>query len=38
MTTTAWIMMLTTMGIITSFTVYFFLKVLKTPHKSESDK
>lgn len=37
MTTLAWIMMITTMGIITSFTVYFFVKVLRTPPKSESD-
>jgi hypothetical protein len=38
MTTTAWVMMITTMGIIATFTGYFFWKVLRTPHKSESDK
>ena len=26
------------MGIITAFTIYFFVKVLKTPTKSESEQ
>lgn len=38
MTAAAWIMMITTMGIVTGFTVYFFLKVLRTPRKPESDQ
>ncbi len=37
MTTLAVVMMITTMGIITAFTGYFFWKVLRTPHKSESE-
>lgn len=38
MTTLAWFMMIATMGIITAFTIYFFVKVLKTPTRSESDQ
>jgi len=37
MTTTAIVMMIITMGIVTSFTVYFFVKVLRTPTKSEDE-
>jgi hypothetical protein len=37
MTTTAVIMMVVTMGIVTAFTVYFFVKVLRTPTKSEEE-
>jgi hypothetical protein len=35
MTTAAVLMMLITMGTVTAFTIYFFWKVLRTPHKSE---
>ena len=38
MTTLAWIMMITTMGIIAAFTIYFFIKVLRTPTRSESEQ
>jgi hypothetical protein len=38
MTTAAWLMMIPTMGIITAFTLYFFKKILTTPHLSESDE
>ncbi len=33
MTTAALVTMILTMGIVTGFTVYFFIKVLKTPNK-----
>ena len=38
MTTVAVIMMVVTMGIVTAFTVYFFVKVLKTPTKPEEER
>jgi len=31
MTFAAWVTMITTMSVVTSFTLYFFLKVLRTP-------
>jgi len=37
MTTTAVVMMILTMGIVTSFTAYLFWKVLKTPPKSSRE-
>ena len=37
MNTSALIVMLTTMSLVTGFTIYFFLKVLKTPPKPEPD-
>lgn len=37
MTTTAVVMMITTMGIVTGFALYFFFKVLKTPPKQDSE-
>lgn len=38
MSTTAWIMMMSTMAIVTGFTVYFFMRVLKTPDRSEEEE
>jgi hypothetical protein len=37
MTVSAWVMMLLTMPIVTSFTLYFFLKVLRTPAHPSQD-
>lgn len=37
MTTAALVMMISTMGIVTAFSVYFFWKVLKTPTKPDSE-
>jgi len=37
MTTAALIMMITTMGIVASFTIYFFFKVLRTPRKPDDE-
>lgn len=37
MSLSAWITMLSTWGIITGYTVYFFLKVLKAPQKMDRD-
>jgi heme/copper-type cytochrome/quinol oxidase subunit 2 len=37
MTTTAWAMMLVTDILVTVITVYFFVKVLRTPSKEEPD-
>lgn len=37
MTATAWTMMLVTEILVTAVTVYFFVKVLRTPPKSEPD-
>jgi hypothetical protein len=37
MTTTAWAMMLVTDILVTVITVYFFVKVLRTPPKDEPD-
>jgi len=37
MTTTAWDMMLVTEILVTVITVYFFVKVLRTPSKEEPD-
>ncbi len=38
MTTAAWITMIATMGIVASFTVYFFLKMLKTPFHADEEE
>lgn len=35
MTAAAWIMMIATMGIVTSFMTYFFLKVLRSPRRMD---
>lgn len=37
MTTGAVIMMVTTMGVVTTFVVYFFLKVLRAPLSKNGD-
>lgn len=37
MTPSAIIMMVLTMGVVTGFAVYFFIKVLRTPPKEGSD-
>jgi hypothetical protein len=37
MTATAWTMMLVTQGLVTVITIYFFVKVLRTPPKAEPD-
>jgi len=36
MNSAAIVMMVLTMGIVTAFSVYFFVKVLRTPPKSDS--
>lgn len=37
MTTSAWILMISVWTLIISLTVYFFVKVLKTPKRPEPD-
>lgn len=37
MTSAAWITMIVTMGIVASFTVYFFVKMLKTPFHTDDE-
>lgn len=37
MSTAAIVMMVLTMSIVTYFTVYFFIKVLRTPPRTEGD-
>jgi hypothetical protein len=38
MTTQAWVMMILTQVVVTAFCVYFFIKVLRTPNRSEREK